>query len=202
MRAERNSAGVYAGCNPETGLYYYRARYYDTNAGRFLSEDPISFAGGDDDLYRYVGNDPANHFDRLGLQSATNTMTWPRILENPSVSVSPWARAIAGGVGLLLAELFDPDATARDEDMIKDLPKPGETCPRPNDPCKGLLDQLRDHMQKLFDYGSNPSGQDNEGILGKGRDAKIIAGRMKNLINQIKNFTRLLRECEARNAKQ
>ena len=32
--------------DPETGLYYYRARYYDPSAGRFLSEDPIDFAGG------------------------------------------------------------------------------------------------------------------------------------------------------------
>jgi len=30
----------------ETGLYYYRARYYDPKAGRFITRDPISFAGG------------------------------------------------------------------------------------------------------------------------------------------------------------
>ena len=29
----------------ETGLYYYRARYYDTGIGRFASEDPIGFGG-------------------------------------------------------------------------------------------------------------------------------------------------------------
>jgi len=31
----------------ETGLYYYRARYYDPAAGRFLSEDPQRFGGGE-----------------------------------------------------------------------------------------------------------------------------------------------------------
>ena len=30
----------------QTGLYYYRARYYDPSAGRFLSEDPIEHSGG------------------------------------------------------------------------------------------------------------------------------------------------------------
>jgi len=29
--------------DPETGLYYYRARYYDQSAGRFLREDPVRF---------------------------------------------------------------------------------------------------------------------------------------------------------------
>ena len=31
----------------ELGLYYYRARYYDPMEGRFISKDPIGFAGGD-----------------------------------------------------------------------------------------------------------------------------------------------------------
>ena len=37
-----------------TGLYYYRARYYDAKVGRFISPDPIGFAGGDVNLYSYV----------------------------------------------------------------------------------------------------------------------------------------------------
>jgi RHS repeat-associated protein len=32
--------------DPEIGLHYYRARYYDPRVGRFISEDPIEFAGG------------------------------------------------------------------------------------------------------------------------------------------------------------
>ena len=42
----------------ETGLYYYRARYYDPKAGRFITRDPISFNGGDVNLYAYVQNNP------------------------------------------------------------------------------------------------------------------------------------------------
>jgi len=40
----------------ETGLYFYRARYYDPAIGRFISEDPIGFQGGDLNLYAYIGN--------------------------------------------------------------------------------------------------------------------------------------------------
>ncbi len=52
---------------PELGLYYHRARYYDPGAGRFLSRDPIGFAGGDSNVYAYVLNDPVNHSDPTGL---------------------------------------------------------------------------------------------------------------------------------------
>ncbi len=50
----------------DTGLYYYRARWYDAQAGRFLSEDPIGLAGGIN-WYAYVGNNPANLTDPSGL---------------------------------------------------------------------------------------------------------------------------------------
>lgn len=51
----------------ESGLYFYRARYYSPELGRFVSEDPVGFAGRDVNLYRYVGNDPLNHTDPSGL---------------------------------------------------------------------------------------------------------------------------------------
>ena len=50
----------------ETGLYYYRARYYNPETGRFISEDPIGFRDGDLNLYRYVGNNPVNQVDPSG----------------------------------------------------------------------------------------------------------------------------------------
>lgn len=50
----------------ETGLYLYRARYYDPSAGRFSSEDPIGFRGGIN-FYTYVKNNPLILFDPTGL---------------------------------------------------------------------------------------------------------------------------------------
>jgi len=52
----------------ETGLYYYRGRYYDPETGRFISKDPIGFAGGDANLYNYVLGDAINWTDPWGLQ--------------------------------------------------------------------------------------------------------------------------------------
>ena len=53
--------------DPETSLYYYRARYYDPATGRFLSEDPIGFNPGQSNFYSYVGNSPLGRFDPSGL---------------------------------------------------------------------------------------------------------------------------------------
>ncbi|MCZ2074442.1 MAG: hypothetical protein LC130_05505 [Bryobacterales bacterium] len=51
----------------ETGLQWNLNRWYDAKTGRWLSQDPIGFEGGDGNLYRYVGNDPGNGVDPSGL---------------------------------------------------------------------------------------------------------------------------------------
>jgi len=58
----------YAGreLDPDTGLYYNRARWYDSDSARFISEDPSSFTAGDPNLYRYCGNSPMNATDPSG----------------------------------------------------------------------------------------------------------------------------------------
>ena len=61
-----------------TGLYYYRARYYDPVIQRFASEDPLGFAAGDQNLYAYVFDDPTD-------------------LTDPSGEIAPWAAACLGG---------------------------------------------------------------------------------------------------------
>jgi len=49
-------------------LSHYRARYYNPTTGRFLSQDPTEFAGGDANFYNYVWNDPTVLIDPTGLQ--------------------------------------------------------------------------------------------------------------------------------------
>jgi RHS repeat-associated protein len=50
----------------ETGLFYNRYRYYDPAGGRYITQDPIGLAGGVN-LYGYVGGDPVQLVDPLGL---------------------------------------------------------------------------------------------------------------------------------------
>lgn len=50
----------------ETGLYFYRARYYLAQFGRFISNDPIGFKASESNLYRYVNNSPQLASDPSG----------------------------------------------------------------------------------------------------------------------------------------
>lgn len=84
------------------GLRYYRARYYDANIGRLISEDPIGFEGGGN-FYRYVSNDPTALSDPSGLFGGP---------KGPPLGVKPGCRgndncqAIRGKIWLLTRILF------------------------------------------------------------------------------------------------
>ena len=50
----------------ETGLYYYRARLYSAQLGRFATRDPIMYAGGTLNLCEYVSSAPLTSLDSTG----------------------------------------------------------------------------------------------------------------------------------------
>jgi len=54
--------------NDQTGLHFYRTRYYDPVLKRFISEDQIGLLAGTN-FYAYVGNNPVSAVDPLGLWS-------------------------------------------------------------------------------------------------------------------------------------
>jgi RHS repeat-associated protein len=51
----------------QVDLYDYRNRVYSAQIGRFLQTDPIRFAAGDVNIYRYVSNNPIKFIDPMGL---------------------------------------------------------------------------------------------------------------------------------------
>jgi RHS repeat-associated protein len=77
----------------DTGLYYYRARYYDPAAGRFLSEDPTHFSAGVN-FYSYVENQPMDLADPFGL--------CPQQAQDQKKNEAVGLGKITLGIGLLL----------------------------------------------------------------------------------------------------
>ena len=80
-----------------TGQYYDRARYYSPLTGRFEVQDPKRFAAGDTDLYRYVGNDPANATDPSGMDSGGGDDYVPGM---------SWGQATSVGVGTVTGMMW------------------------------------------------------------------------------------------------
>jgi RHS repeat-associated protein len=54
-------------------IYEYRNRAYHPGLGRFMSEDPKGFAAGDNNFFRYCGNDPEDHTDPMGLAAGPDS---------------------------------------------------------------------------------------------------------------------------------
>ena len=77
----------------ETGLYYYRARFYHAGFGRFISRDPIGY-GPTGDLYQYTNDNPLSLTDPLGLKSARIGRVGPRVSDCMSaltlIAMSGW----------------------------------------------------------------------------------------------------------------
>jgi RHS repeat-associated protein len=103
--------------DPETGLYYYRARYYDPLVGRFISVDSIGFQAGDTNLYRYVFNsptlatDPTGHewWDELGQNLGNAWNGAGNALQSAWNTTQDVAGRVADGAGYW-GELFRPAA--------------------------------------------------------------------------------------------
>lgn len=53
---------------------FFRARYYSSGWGRFMSEDPLYFAGDGMSRYAYAANDPVNQTDPTGMFTSRNSV--------------------------------------------------------------------------------------------------------------------------------
>jgi RHS repeat-associated protein len=72
-----------------TGLSNHLNRWLDPHLGKWISEDPIGFAGGDANLLRYVGNSPTNFTDPNGFEKWL--MPWdPEASWDPRVTFRFW----------------------------------------------------------------------------------------------------------------
>ena len=99
--------------DPETALYYYRARYYHPRLGRFMSRDPILYGDGMN-IYGYVQSNPANLFDPFGLNPAISAPALPTL-----VAAAGLIAAVAAAYSTYKAALKAGDQCAAMEALAK-----------------------------------------------------------------------------------
>jgi RHS repeat-associated protein len=116
------AGGLY---DTDTSLVRFGARDYDPQTGRFVSKDPILFAGGSTNLYSYTFNDPINFIDPNGMLTIP-FVGWVDVGENAGASAlgtyadtladpnAAWYERAAAAVGGFFSALWTPctsDAT-------------------------------------------------------------------------------------------
>ncbi len=89
----------------ETGLYFYRARYYNPALGRFLQTDPIGYGDGMN-MYAYCGNNPIGATDPSGLAGGdiSYRLTGQVAVMKGGTVVAKWDTT---GIGQLVTEGMD-----------------------------------------------------------------------------------------------
>jgi RHS repeat-associated protein len=97
----------------ESGLYYYRARYYLSEIGRFMASDPIG-AFGPMSTYTYVHNKPTSYVDATGLQMQTIDLLYTGLdrdfASNPH---EEWKRTVC------MLKCMDPAGTIAGETVTR-----------------------------------------------------------------------------------
>lgn len=95
----------------ETGLYYYKNRYYAPSLGRFLQPDPIGYLGGMN-LYNYCGADPLNKSDPLGLfEQSWDYWTFQVVLHPVPPIYSDWNPNIGWHASIIASHIVGKQYT-------------------------------------------------------------------------------------------
>jgi RHS repeat-associated protein len=182
--ASNSSSYQYTGReNDGTGLYYYRARYYHPALQRFISEDPIEFAGGDVNFYAYVGGNPINYGDPTG-EVAPLALALPYVV--PALGALGKAAVYVGTAGLAgyLTSRAISSTLTREQEAEKQAEyeaykrRCGQSPPPGLDECE----ELRWKLQRQIDCLQMREAWDQKWAPG------FHAGEIENVKRSIRNL--------------
>jgi RHS repeat-associated protein len=153
--------------NDNTGLYYYRARYYDPKIQRFISSDPIGLAGGLN-TYAYVGNNPIRYIDPFGLVDAINGGTVNSGWQDPNnhnFGLGWRVRVFEPDGSFYNYGHLDPTTTPPNGSLVI----PGDFIGDPADPTNGASSGPHVHIQRHDRSGRIVNPGDVSGAVPCGR---------------------------------
>jgi RHS repeat-associated protein len=112
-----DAVGGGAGAGFTEGIYFLRARYYNSSTGRFLSQDP--FLGEDErpnslQRYRYAANDPVGFSDNGGEDESLSTQVGATLPGSATVAAANIGQIQA----LTAAETAIGSAVAAEESLV------------------------------------------------------------------------------------
>lgn len=119
----------------EAGLYFYMARFYDSNKGRFLQRDPLGYFEGLN-LYQYVGSNPIARSDPFGLKAKDDKCcdAAKQLIDEAISGLLEQAKNLPGQTGQI----------AKIIDMLKKIKDTGESCKAMSDVAKTCADFAKD----------------------------------------------------------
>jgi RHS repeat-associated protein len=172
------AGGLY---DPDTGLLHLHARDYDPRTGRFISKDPILFAGSSANLYGYVLNDPVNLTDPSGLKPCARCKDKKPPQTKPPTP-PPNGHAAANKVGeQVVKEVAGESArqVVKNADNIEGVPEkmPGADLPSSPKAIKET-EKLQEHAQKQACESVAPTSNVIEDLWKKASDA--LSGNPQN----------------------
>jgi RHS repeat-associated protein len=138
------AGGLY---DQDTGLVRFGYRDYDADAGRWTAKDPISFKGGDTNLYGYVTDDPINWIDPDGL-----IRLLPRGMPMPR-NMPPAPRAGEGMARYM--QRHNQWREAQKQNLGEEIRQPSNPPPAPGEHPIGSGGKLLDKIRDFFDALSN-----------------------------------------------
>jgi RHS repeat-associated protein len=177
----------------ETGLYYYRARYYDPSTGRFLSEDPLGNSGDGPNFYDYALNEPVGLFDPSGANAQPRV--WPKlgpILVDPIVNEGiPWGKILGRTLGIIgvVISTLNPEPL-NPNDNVPRCPDPD--CTRIQNEIRAAAGELAERVEDLvndhWDLYNKAYSIPVKGLpgtyFGHIVQAEGVQNRLNNLIDQ------------------
>ena len=148
------------GYDGDTGLYYYNARWYDSETGRFISEDAKADPN-NPNLYVYCGNNPINRTDPTGNGWFSNVCSSvANAITHPVETIK--------SAGAAVSKMFSGSTST------KSTPTPTNT----NSTGQKIADAAKDIANNPYDYHQDKTPMDySKDVPSEGLDCSDLAGR-------------------------